>query len=200
MARLTSIKIANAIFEKFGIYALPKKIYTGYKFGDKDDVFAWDVSPVKVKNLNSLTIEEWLGEFERCMKEHEQNDSMTVEEFKETVRDGKMFSVKFIKKTNGEVRDMVARRGVFKGVKNDSSVNGSWNRKQQDATYNVLTVFDVNKLPSDVEVVETDEKGKAVKPEHRGAFRRINLDGLLEVKVHGNTYTYNDKQKKLIKQ
>ena len=42
---------------------------------------------------------------------------MTVEQFTAATENGRIFSVEFTKRTNGEHRKMVCRRGVSKGVK-----------------------------------------------------------------------------------
>lgn len=109
--------------------------------------------------------------------------TLTVQQFINEVDDGEFFSVEFIKRTNGEFRQMTARRGVKKGVKNDTGTNGSWNRVNQDKEHGVLTCYDVNKV-----VDHDDLEGN---PKNKGAFRRIPLDGLLRAKVHGTRYVYN---------
>lgn len=110
--------------------------------------------------------------------------TQTIQEFLNAVEDDKTFGVKFIKRTNGEERTMSARRGVKKGVKNDESVNGSWNRKTQDAEHNVLTCYDMNKIETVGE---------------KGAFRRIPLDSLMEVKHHGEHYVMDEEKGVLVK-
>ncbi|ASV44224.1 hypothetical protein PBI_SCTP2_209 [Salicola phage SCTP-2] len=99
--------------------------------------------------------------------------TQTVQEFVNAVDDNNTFTVRFIKRTNGEERTMNARRRVSKGVKNDEGTNGSWNRANQDAQHNVLTCYDMNKI---------EKVGK------KGAHRRINLDDILEVRHHGERY------------
>lgn len=111
--------------------------------------------------------------------------TMTMQEFLTSVDDGKKFGVTFIKKTNGEVRVMNAQRRVKVGVINEYTLRGSWNRKDNDKAHNVLTCYDTNVIDPD-----KDESG------NRGAFRRINLDGILECKVHGVRYKF-DKEKNL---
>lgn len=114
--------------------------------------------------------------------------TLTIQEFIEEVSDKKIFFVSFIKKTNGEYREMNAIRGVGKGVKNDAGTNGSWNRVNQDKVHNVLTCYDSLKLQDNEDL---DNKT------NRGAFRRINLDDLVEVKAHGVRYKF-DKEKNLL--
>lgn len=110
--------------------------------------------------------------------------TLTIDEFIEEVSDKKIFSVSFIKKTNGEFRKMTAIRGVSTGVKNDSGTNGSWNRVNQDKAHNVLTCYDSKKLKD-----EDNLENKS----NTGAFRRINLDGLIEAKAHGVRYVFDKK-------
>ena len=45
-----------------------------------------------------------------------QTKILSLEDFLADVNDGKMFTVTFVKKTDGELRTMTARRGVSKGV------------------------------------------------------------------------------------
>lgn len=114
--------------------------------------------------------------------------TMTIQEFINEVDDGKYFSVKFIKKDN-TLREMTARRGVHKDVKNDSGTNGSWNRKQLDAVHEVLTVYDANKYDEN----KSEE-------DNRGAHRRINLKTIQEVKLHGIHYSMDTEKGILVEQ
>lgn len=77
---------------------------------------------------------------------------------------GKIFKVVFVKRTTGEVREMVARIGVKKdqtgeGLKFDPLEKG------------LLTVFDMQK----------------------DAYRMINLDTVTELKCLGETYEVKQK-------
>lgn len=90
---------------------------------------------------------------------------MTVaEEIRDKTEGGKIFSVKFVKK-NGEVRDMVCRLGVKRGVK---GVGMAYDPKD----YNLLTVCDL----------------QAAKQEGDLGFRNISLDNILEIKISGTRY------------
>lgn len=121
-----------------------------------------------------------------------QPNKMTIGEFKEAVKDGKMFSVAFRRKNDkkvggvvvepaGTIREMVARTGVKKGV---LGVIPPEVRKAEDAEHNVLTVYDMAVL----------EAGK----DEKGAFRRINLSDLVTVKLHGVTYKWDDAEHVLV--
>ena len=120
-------------------------------------------------------------------------EQMTVEQFVEIIdrpaynNMKPVFGVEFIKK-NGEYRRMAARRGVTKGVKNDSGTNGSWNRVAQDKAHQVLTCYDMNKVD---ETKPIDQS--------KGAFRRIPLTRLKKVRVHGTSYTFDEDSGLLVK-
>jgi hypothetical protein len=57
---------------------------------------------------------------------------------KERAQDGKIFSVTFVKRTTGEIRQMVCRLGVKKHLKGGE-------KAFDDAEHRLLTVFDVVK-------------------------------------------------------
>lgn len=122
------------------------------------------------------------------------SNTMTVSEFKEKVSTPNeygltpVFGVAFTK-ANGDYRKMSARRGVKKGVKNDSSANGSWNRKNNDAMHNLLTVYDMNKVDENKPVEES-----------KGAFRRIPLERLISVKMNGEVFIFDKEKQLLVKQ
>jgi len=78
---------------------------------------------------------------------------------KEAVADGHTFYVTFVKRTNGEVREMRCRVGVKKHLKGGE-------KKFSDEEKKLLTVFDLDKL----------------------AYRSIPLDQIIRVKVNGKTY------------
>src|SRR5476651_915367 len=100
-----------------------------------------------------------------------QTKILSLEDFLADVNDGKMFTVTLVKKTDGELRTMTARRGVSKGVKGVAI-----DRAGEDKRNNVLTVYDMQKL----------EEGK----DEKGAFRRINLESLVSLKHKGKQYAY----------
>ena len=70
-----------------------------------------------------------------------------------------IFSTKFVKRTTGELRHMVCRRGVKKGV---TGVGMSYNPRSK----NLLPVYDVQKQ----------------------AFRMIACEDIREIKFHGDVY------------
>jgi alkyl hydroperoxide reductase subunit AhpF len=72
---------------------------------------------------------------------------------------GKVFGVKFVKRTTGETRNMSARLGVQKYVTGEG-LKFSPSRK------NLVTVFDMNK------------KG----------YRMVNLEGLTNLNINKNSY------------
>jgi hypothetical protein len=70
-----------------------------------------------------------------------------------------LFSVKFIKRSDGELREMVCRLGATKGVK---GTGGSYD----PASKGLLTVFDVQK----------------------DGWRSIPLDAIQQVRIRGKVY------------
>lgn len=75
---------------------------------------------------------------------------------------GRVFSVSFVKRTNGEVRTMNCRTGVHKGVKGTGS-------KIDPSKYGLMTVFDM----------------------HSKNYRMINLDRLLTAQIAGTEYIFH---------
>lgn len=103
---------------------------------------------------------------------------MTIQEFIEKAdREKGFFSCTFVKKTTGELRTMVCRRGVKKGATGAPGPNGSEARPAQDKRCDVLTVYDV--------VAARKTKNP------KASYRRINLDGLLYVTIDKQKYEYN---------
>lgn len=72
----------------------------------------------------------------------------------------RIFSVRFVKRTNGEVRRMVCRFGVTSYLRGGG-------RAYEFEDYNLLCVFDIQKKE----------------------YRCINLEGLLEAKIEGVKYS-----------
>lgn len=97
-------------------------------------------------------------------------DSMTLDTFIEKTADGKIFTVDFIKRTNGEPRTMNCRRNVQKGVK---GVGLKFDPKEKD----LLVVYDMQKINEG-----TGDKG---------AFRMINLSDMTALRMDGNSYSWN---------
>lgn len=72
---------------------------------------------------------------------------------------GKVFSARFIKRTNGEVRNINCRLGVTKHLKGGEL-------KYKPASKNLVGVFDMQ----------------------GGEYRMIDIDGLLEIQVEGEGF------------
>jgi hypothetical protein len=107
--------------------------------------------------------------------------TMTINEFVTSVRaDNTIFGVTFTKKGDGSLRNMTCRMGVSKGV---TGAIAPGVRRDEDDRNNVLTVFDMN-------VIEKTGSEK-------GAFRRINLDQVHRVALHGFTYLWNTETRRL---
>lgn len=105
---------------------------------------------------------------------------MTLQEFIEKTSDGRIFTVDFVKRTDNTMRTMSCRRGVKKGVK---GVGQSYD----PAAKNLLTVYDMQKLdPS-----RASNQGKSVDEMEKGAFRNINLEALVALRMGGKAYDWN---------
>lgn len=79
---------------------------------------------------------------------------------------GHIFSVTFRKRTNGEIRKMVARFGVAKNLKGTG-------QRFSTAEKGLLTVFDMEKH----------------------AYRMINLPDLISARINGQDYTFTSTTK-----
>lgn len=105
---------------------------------------------------------------------------MTLEQFIEQTSKGQIFSIDFVKRTDNSLRTMSARRGVKKGVK---GVGMAYDAKAK----NLLTVYDMQKLdPS-----RADNQGKSVDEMEKGAFRNINLEALVALRMGGKAYDWD---------
>jgi len=100
--------------------------------------------------------------------------NLKLADFLEKTATGKVFTVDFIKRTNGEERTMNCRRNVQKGVK---GVGLKFDPKAKD----LLVVYDMQKV---VQHADGSEDTK-------GAFRMINLSDLLGLRMEGKAYTWN---------
>jgi hypothetical protein len=92
-------------------------------------------------------------------------EHMTSLQMVEGARSGRIFTVEFIKRTNGALRRMTCRRGVRKGVK---GVGMSYDPLSKG----LLPVYDVEKQ----------------------AFRMINLSDLVSLKMGRRTFVWNGKR------
>jgi hypothetical protein len=91
------------------------------------------------------------------------NMTITRTEAAKLIRDydsSKIFSVTFVKRTNGEVRTLVGRKGVQKGVKGIGLAF-------DPLTKGLVGIFDMAK----------------------DAFRFINLETIISIRLEGNEYT-----------
>jgi len=94
-------------------------------------------------------------------------------------QDGKFFGVTFTKK-DGSDRNMVARRGVRKGVKG-TRPDATAKRNATLMANGMIGVYDVNKLPEDFDNLNAEEQAKVEK----GAFRTINLETVKRLTIGG---------------
>ena len=97
----------------------------------------------------------------------------------------KVFSVSFVKKTNGENREMVCRRKVTQHAKGIIPIAV---RKDEDARNNVLTVYDMG-LASKHNV--NPETANLDNPDMSKYYRRINLASVYRIKC-GEEYKVID--------
>ena len=86
---------------------------------------------------------------------------MELQELKNIVQDGKIFSVRFIKRTDGTERLMVARTGTV--FESDPSLRRNWDPDDK----NLLLVYDLQ------------NKG----------LRHVPAENVIEVKAHKKTFT-----------
>ncbi|MDR2187095.1 MAG: SH3 beta-barrel fold-containing protein [Azonexus sp.] len=77
------------------------------------------------------------------------------------VQDGQIFSVEFIKRTDGTLRRMVCRLGVKKHLTGGGAAYDS-------KAHNLLTVFDMEK----------------------GGYRSIPVESVQRLTVHGQTFSF----------
>lgn len=84
---------------------------------------------------------------------------MTIEQVEEFIKntDGKIFSIKFVKRTTGEVRAMTCRTGVKKHLKGGEPTYDA-------KAHNLIVVFDMQKQ----------------------GYRSIPKEGITEIRVAGD--------------
>jgi hypothetical protein len=97
-------------------------------------------------------------------------ERLPLREFLERAESGHLFRVEFTKRTTGEHRVMVCRRGVKKGVK---GIGMSYKPEEK----NLFVVFDMMK--------------RDPKTNERGVFRMINLDGLTALRFEHKDYSWD---------
>ncbi len=105
---------------------------------------------------------------------------LTLKEFIENTSNGQTFTVEFVKRGDGTLRVMNARRGVKKGVK---GVGMAYN----PADYSLLGVYDMQKMDPNAE----HNKGKSADDMEKGAFRMVNLEQLVALRMGGKRYNWN---------
>lgn len=82
--------------------------------------------------------------------------------------DCRLFTVSFIKRSDGTTRNMLCRYGVTKHLVGK-------NKTFDDGTYNLTTVWDVNAEPKETGTV-------------KGGYRSISLEGLIAMTINGQEY------------
>ncbi|SET44104.1 hypothetical protein SAMN05216326_12718 [Nitrosomonas marina] len=88
---------------------------------------------------------------------------LNLKNLKNLVSDGTIFSVEFIKRSNGELRKMICRLGVKKHLRGGDK---AYNAKH----HNLLTVFDMEK----------------------GGYRSIPVDAIQRLCVNGQAFSFGE--------
>ena len=92
-------------------------------------------------------------------------ETMSSLQMVERARDGKFFTVEFIKRTTGELRTMRCRRGVRRNLTGKGMAYDA-------LSYALMTVWDVDK----------------------GGYRSIPLDRLVRLRMGKRTYIWNGRR------
>lgn len=114
---------------------------------------------------------------------------MTLDQFLENTEGGQLFTVDFVKRSDGNIRTMNCRRGVKKGVKGTGQ---AYDPKSK----NLLTVYDMQKLDPSRE----SNRGKSADEMEKGAFRNINLEALVALRMGGKSYDWDQAARKFVEQ
>lgn len=112
---------------------------------------------------------------------------MTLDQFMEKTASGQLFTVDFVKRGDGSIRTMNCRRGVSKGVKGVGQA-------YKPSDHNLLTVYDMQKLDPSA----AHNKGKTQEEMQKGAFRNINLDALVALRMEGKAFNWDAGKKRFI--
>lgn len=96
---------------------------------------------------------------------------MTLKEFRKHASNGAIFTIKFVKRTDGTIRIMNARFGVTKYLKGGSL-------SYDPASHNLMGCYDV--------------KGNPDIPDSSAGYRMINLETLIELKYKGRVWTWEN--------
>ena len=104
------------------------------------------------------------------------SQSQAIALIESTRADGSIFNVTFIKRTNGEVRNMNARLGVKRG---QNGVGLAFNAKQK----NLIVCYDVQKAQEMKAQGMTDEQAS------KASYRMINCDSITDLNLKGQRYS-----------
>jgi hypothetical protein len=100
----------------------------------------------------------------------------------------KIFHVTFIKRTNGEIREMTCRKGVSKYVKGTAA----FDPKQVEEDHHILHVFDVELFNQKC----AEAPGKLTEDAKIDigvtCYRSINLDCIIALRMDGKEYITNN--------
>jgi len=98
-------------------------------------------------------------------------NTLTLADFIEKTANGKIFTISFYKRSDGNLRVMNCRRNVQKGV---TGKGLKFDPKEK----NLLVVYDMQKIT----------EGK----DEKGAFRMVNLSDLQSLKMDGKSYNWDN--------
>ena len=104
------------------------------------------------------------------------NNKQAFELIESTRQQGSFFTVKFEKRTTGEIRTMNARLGVKRGV---TGVGMAYKPSEK----NLIACYDVEKA-KEMKAQGMDDVTAAKK-----SYRMINLEGIIDLTVKGQSYT-----------
>lgn len=114
---------------------------------------------------------------------------LSLENFIKQTENGQLFTVEFIKRGDDTLRMMNCRRGVKKGVTGKGLAFNP-------ADYALLVVFDMQKMDPNA----AHNKGKSLEEMEKGAFRMINLDSLVSLRMAGKRYNWNGAKQAFIEE
>lgn len=119
------------------------------------------------------------------------NNTTAAEKIK-AIADGKFFSVRFIKRTDGQTRDMLCHKGVSQFVKGED-------RPYEPDEHNLVIVWDAGTYNTRIadwktansgyDEISAQEAHDTIGPQ---CFRSINLETIIKLRIDGKQYEVND--------
>ena len=102
------------------------------------------------------------------------------------VPSNQMFHVKFIKRTNGEEREMLCRYGVKKFLTPGAE------KKYNPKDHNLVHVFDMGKYKEALAEYNSPVPESIKMEEGKKCYRSINLEMIMTVKIDGEEFIVNE--------